>query len=163
MTDVELQRSSQVYFKQRKGEEYPTRRGEKIVPGEIYRARNGERVRVYAIEGKQVHGAIYHQDTWVVDMWKIDGMYLKSKNETHPRDIILAPPLVIKAGTMYKSRDGRPVKVYEVNRGSIDFPVLGAIKDYHSDTWLPRIWNESGTTKIPYGPNNDIVVEWSET
>lgn len=63
---------------------------------------------------------------------------------------------------IYKSRDGRPVRIFEVNNGSEDFPIIGAIKD-ENDFWVPRVYNEKGISKRPYGEGNDIVAEWSET
>lgn len=71
-------------------------------------------------------------------------------------------PLQIVPGKMYKSRDGRPVKVYEINVGSVDFPIVGAIKD-DNDHWMPRVYNDKGVSKRPYGEVNDIIAEWSET
>lgn len=62
----------------------------------------------------------------------------------------------------YKSRDGRPVRIFEVNPGSVDFPIIGAIKD-DDGFWVPRVYNEKGISKRPYGGGNDIVAEWSDT
>ncbi len=128
----------------------------------MYRARNGERVRVYTIEGPEIHGALFHNNKWNIDTWNLDGKYLDDPGKTHPRDIVITPPLSIVPMHKYKSRDGRPITVYAVNKGSLDFPIVGAIlceKNY----WLPRVWNAVGITKVPFGPNNDIVAEWSET
>lgn len=61
----------------------------------------------------------------------------------------------------YKSRDGRPVRIYVINQDCQDFPVLAAIKDDRG-FWVPRVYNDVGIAKVPYGPNNDIVSEWSE-
>ncbi len=163
MVDVEYQKEiKNLYFKERDEEVYPVRRADKIEPGKVYRSRNGERIKIYAIEGKEVHGAILHDSKWHIDTWSAGGSYLAGKGKEHARDIILAPPLHIKLNQKYKSRDGRPVSIYAINVGSTDFPILGAIRD-ENNHMLPRVWNDKGVTKTPYGPNNDIVVEWSET
>lgn len=150
-----------LYFKERNDETYPTRRSDKIEPGKIYRARNGERIRIYAIEGKELHGAIFHRGNWEVDTWNLSGKYLAGKDKDHDRDLILSPLLQIVPGGKYRSRDGRPVKIYEFNKDSIDFPFIGSIKD-DKGNWVPRVYDGKGVAKVPYGPNNDIVAEWSE-
>lgn len=79
--------------------------------------------------------------------------------------LVEAGPIVdlqLTPGTIYKSRDGRPVRIYEINPGSLDFPVIGAIKD-ENDHWMPRVYNDKGISKRPYGEGNDIISEWSET
>ena len=160
MADVEFQMQNH-YFKQRDEVTYPIRRAEKIEPNKIYRSRGGERIQVYAVVDKEIHGAIYHSGTWEIDTWNLDGTYLKGRGKDHVRDIVIKKPLTIKENTKYKSRDGRPIKVFAINGGSKDFPVIGAIKE--NNYWLPRVWNAEGITKVPYGPNNDIVTEWSES
>lgn len=160
MAEIEYQKPG-LYFRERNGEKYPIRRDTKIEVGKTYRARNGERIRVYSIENKEVHGAIFHNESWQIDTWNLNGSYLDNGKE-HPRDVVLAKPLTMLPGQKYKSRDGRPIKIYEVNARSKEFPILGAIKDAQTNEWLPRVWNDRGITKVPYGPNNDIVTEWSE-
>lgn len=61
----------------------------------------------------------------------------------------------------YKSRDGRKIKVWTMNANSVDKPVVGMIQT--GDIWEARYWNDKGITKVPYGPGNDIVVEWSDS
>ena len=129
-------------------------------PGSTYQTRGGEQVRVYAIEEKEIHGAVYHHGVWEVDTWNLKGKYSAAGNKPHPRDIILATVFKIKAGKMYLSKDGRPCKVFEVNTESLEFPVIGVIRE-ESGMWVPRVWNLEGITKRPYGPNNDIVGEWN--
>lgn len=66
----------------------------------------------------------------------------------------------IKVGGTYRSRDGRKIQVWAINNGSVDKPVLGMINT--DGEWKAWYWNMKGTAKIPYGPHNDIVAEWSE-
>jgi hypothetical protein len=150
------------YFKPRGDELHPTRRADKIEPGGIYRSRSGERIRVYATEGKELHGAILHKGAWEIDTWGLDGKYLAGKGKDHVRDIVISPPLKLTPGLRYKTRDGRPAKVFETNQTSVEFPVIGAIKDEQGN-WLPRVWNTAGVAKIPYGAGNDLVTDWSDT
>lgn len=70
------------------------------------------------------------------------------------------PALHIRPDTAYRSRDGRKIQVWVINKDSIDKPVLGMILT--EGTWEARYWNEKGIAKVPYGPGNDIVVEYSE-
>lgn len=161
MVELEFQKPK-LYFRDRDGEKYPVRRDDRIEPGKTYRTRDGGRVRIYSIENREVHGALFHDDAWQIDTWNLDGTYLDNGKE-HSRDIVLSKPLTIAPSHKYKSRDGRPIKVFEVNRGSKDYPIIGAIKDTDSNSWVPRVWNDKGMTKVPYGPKNDIVAEWSET
>lgn len=146
-----------IYFKPRSGRGQPI----SIDRDKIYRAKNGEFIRIYSIENEEIHGAIKHHGKWEIDTWGIDGTYLKGGPKGHERDFDLTQDLRLTPGKRYKSRDGRPIDVYQVNHKSVDFPVIGAIKDEHGH-WLPRVWNNKGLTKVPFGPNNDIIAEWSE-
>lgn len=160
MAEVEYQ-SKTYYFQERDEEKYPVRRAENITPDKIYRTRSGDRVRIYSVEGRELHGAIFRNETWHIDTWDLGGKYLNTGKE-HDRDIVLSKPLQITPGTKYKSRDGRPIKIFEVNLNSKEYPVIGVIKEEKSNEWVPRVWNFHGLTKVPYGANNDIVAEWSE-
>lgn len=71
------------------------------------------------------------------------------------------PELVIKPGGLYKSRDGRKIQIWAINKESTDKPVVGMIQT--EDIWETRYWNAKGVVKVPYGVGNDIVSEWSET
>lgn len=93
--------------------------------------------------------------------WFLSGKSKYGKGKDHPSDIVLVKPLEIESGGMYKSRSGQPIRIYEINRDSEEFPVIGAIRDEFNH-WLPRVWNLEGIVKVPFGPNNDIVDEWSE-
>lgn len=72
----------------------------------------------------------------------------------------VTPKLVLVPDKYYKSFDGRKIKIAAINRGSEENPVVGVIQQ--GDEWVPRIWNEMGVCKRPYGSNNDILEEWSE-
>lgn len=70
--------------------------------------------------------------------------------------------LHIRPGShVYKSRDGRKIQVWAMNKDSVDKPVVGMIQT--AGVWEARYWNEKGITKVPYGPGNDIMVEWSDS
>jgi hypothetical protein len=68
----------------------------------------------------------------------------------------------IERGQTYQSRDGRPVRIVEINPGSEAWAIIGLIKD-EIDGWVPRVYDGNGISKNPYGPGNDLVAEWSET
>lgn len=70
-------------------------------------------------------------------------------------------PLSIRPGAFYRSRDGRKIQVWAINKNSVDKPVVGMILS--EDTWKAWYWNFKGVAKVPYGAPNDIVAEWSET
>lgn len=70
------------------------------------------------------------------------------------------PPIQMVPGETYKSRDGRKIRVFAINKNSPDFPVVGMIET--QGVWRPLVWNEEGVTKRPYGAGNDIHVLWSE-
>lgn len=69
--------------------------------------------------------------------------------------------LVLKPNVMYKSRDGRKVQVWAINKDYEKAPVIGMIQT--EGIWEFRVWNEAGIARVPYGVGNDIVAEWSET
>lgn len=75
---------------------------------------------------------------------------------------ILEQPATVepKPGQFYKARDGRKVQVWAINKGSKDKPVVGMIQT--GSTWEARYWNLKGLVKLPYGPGNDIIAEWSQ-
>ena len=154
MKDIEY------YFKPRKQIEFPTRRGEEITPNNIYRTKDGQRVRIYTREGDELHGAIFVNNHWQVDTWNANGTYLKGQGRPHERDIVLSPTLKIESNKLYKTRDGRQAKVVFINKGSISDPVVGFIQE-KDGFWYHRTWNDSGLVKRPYWPNNDLVAEWS--
>lgn len=67
----------------------------------------------------------------------------------------------LKPGGFYKSRDGRKIQIWAINKDSVDKPVLGMILT--GEEWETRYFNEQGVCKRPYGAGNDIVAEWSES
>ncbi len=148
------------YFKPRVSIDTPVRRGTEIEPGNIYRTRNGLKVKIYEKVADEYHGAIYVGDKWEVDTWMLNGGYLKGKGKNHERDIHLSPPITLQPNHKYKTRDGRQAMVVFINEGSISDPVVGFIQE-KDGFWYPRSWNADGHVKRPYWPNNDLVAEWS--
>ncbi len=69
------------------------------------------------------------------------------------------PELKITPG-LFKSLDGRKIRVWYVNKNSMKFPVVGAIET--NGVWEPRVWNTQGWTKEPFGQVNNIIAAWSE-
>lgn len=67
----------------------------------------------------------------------------------------------LQAGGVYKSLDGHKIKIWEINRDSVDRPAAGAI--LMDGVWKSWYWNLKGVAKIPYRQGNDIVAKWSET
>lgn len=69
-------------------------------------------------------------------------------------------PPKLTAGGFYKSNDGRKIQINIINKDYPEYPVVGIIQT--DKGWEPRVWNESGVTKRPYGAVNDIIAKWSE-
>ncbi len=132
-----------------------------LEPGKVYRTRGGHKVEVYSVKTKEkeIHGSIFHKGVWEIDTWNLDGSYTSGK--ANERDIFVASSLSLEVGRRYRSREGQEIKIDYINPDSEAFPVIGAIKD--GNNWIPRVWNLKGWVKVPFGPNNDIIAEWSET
>lgn len=150
------------YFKSRETASHPVRRAEAIEPGEIYRTKDGHKVKVYTKEAEEIHGAILVNNRWQIDTWNLDGSYLRGGGKPHDRDIHLSQPLKLTPGHEYKTRDGRKAKIIFINLGLKSDPVVGYIQE-KDGFWYARSWNDSGFVKRPYWPNNDLVTEWSNT
>lgn len=48
----------------------------------------------------------------------------------------------IEMGKTYKTRGGKPVRIYAVDAGS-NYPVHGAC-EIRAGVWIPEMWNENG-------------------
>jgi len=161
--EKELEEAKNNWFPPRDPRKYPERRADKLEAGHIYRTRNGLRAKIYSIEPDEIHGAISSKDgkRWEPEQWDISGSYLRGNTKEHHKDIIVGDTVSYEEGKKYRSRNGSKILLCYINKNRPDFPMVGFIQEADG-ALVPRIWNEKGWSKAPYGPTNDIVAPWEE-
>lgn len=123
--------------------------------GKFYRTRNGEKARVYALDGgafQTVHGAIWSGGGWCSTTWQENGSrnvtYLKDRNDLVAEWYDTPEPITL--GKRYKTRSGLSVTLYTVSANSIE-PVHGCVHEPAEDS----LCSWSATGKFTYDHPND--------
>lgn len=63
----------------------------KIEVGKFYKTRDGNKVRIYAMDGAgafPIHGAVLSAGVWVFCSWSANGLHTNEEGDSMPRDLV---------------------------------------------------------------------------
>lgn len=133
--------------------------------GKKYKTRDGRVARIYATDCNDnfpIQGAVWIKKAseWLTCQWKYDGRFSGDGDSQYD----LMEIELINLSDEYQTRDGRQVRIYDIDGGG-DYPVHGSIlndstntKQLYSKQWRPATWTAVGKYDIDSHENKlDLV------